>query len=209
MPFNISSQRSKCEGAGFNITSKQAILIPTEKRKSIDTRFGQCNIWYGDKVLDKKVRKYVNDYQNSLNEYISTVAENTDNIKGEEYECLVKQRVNQSVFRELMLKRFHKKCALCDVSNEAFLIASHIKPWSKSDPNEKLSQFNGLLLCPNHDKLFDKGYISFSDDGQIMISSQLSDNDKSALSINKEIGISNSDEMKVYLHYHRTYIFKP
>ena len=76
---------------------------------------------------------------------------------------------------------------------------------------KKLSKFNGLLLCPNHDKLFDKGYISFSDEGQIMISSQLSDMDKIFLNVNDKMKISDeliSEEMKVYLYYHRTNVFK-
>ena len=50
------------------------------------------------------------------------------------------------------------------------LVASHIKPWSISDANEKLDIHNGLLMCPNHDKLFDRGYISFDDTGRILIS---------------------------------------
>ena len=171
---------------------------------------GRCNIWYGNDEINQIVQNYLNDYQKALNELICTVEANSD-IKGEEYECLVKQRVNQGVFRDQMIKRFHKRCALCGVSNESFLIASHIKPWSKSDPNEKLSKFNGLLLCPNHDKLFDKGYISFSDEGHIMISSQLSDTDKIFLNVNDKMRISDeliSEEMKVYLYYHRTNVFK-
>lgn len=51
----------------------------------------------------------------------------------------------------------------CGVSDEHFLIDSHIKPWSQSNNQEWLDVNNGLLLCPNHDALFDKGiiYISF------------------------------------------------
>lgn len=210
IPDNIAAQRSECEGAGYNITTKQAILIPSEQRKRIVTGMGRCNIWYGNDEINQIVQNYLNDYQKALNELICTAEANSD-IKGEEYECLVKQRANQGVFRDQMLKRFHKRCALCSVSNESFLIASHIKPWSKSDPNEKLSKFNGLLLCPNHDKLFDKGYISFSDEGQIMISSQLSDMDKIFLNVNDKMKISDeliSEEMKVYLYYHRTNVFK-
>ncbi|SEL22094.1 HNH endonuclease [Ruminococcus albus] len=207
IPNNIAAQRSKCEGAGYNIITKQAILIPSDKRKIAVTGMGRCNIWYGNDDMDQKVLKYLQDYQKSLNDYICSVEANSD-IKGEEYECLVKQRVNQGVFREQILERFHCKCALCSVSNASFLIASHIKPWSKSDPNEKLSIFNGLLLCPNHDKLFDKGYISFSDNGQIMISNQLSDTDKLFLNVNDKMRIPDEficEEMKVYLHYHRQY----
>jgi len=47
IPDNIAAQRSECEGAGYNITTKQAILIPSEQRKRIVTGMGRCNIWYG------------------------------------------------------------------------------------------------------------------------------------------------------------------
>lgn len=212
VPASIAEHRSVPDGV-YHMTAKQAILIPSEQRKLIAIGMGQCCVWYGDARTNEVVQDYLNDYQKELkelNEIISTVEANPD-IKGEERECLVKQRVNQSIFRERMLERFHKKCVLCGVSNEQLLVASHIKPWSKSKPEEKLSESNGLLLCPNHDKLFDKGYISFSDDGHIMISSQLSEPDWTPLNVNKDMKISDdliSEEVKKYLQYHRTNIFK-
>ena len=54
------------------------------------------------------------------------------------------------------------------LSNKDFLIASHIKPWSKCKSNQKLDVNNGLLLCPNHDRLFDEGWISFDEIGKII-----------------------------------------
>ena len=57
-----------------------------------------------------------------------------------------------------MLKKYHSKCCLCGVDDDALLVASHIKPWAKSDEHEKLDLDNGLLLCPNHDKLFDLAF---------------------------------------------------
>lgn len=206
VPADIAAYRSVPDGL-YLITTKQAILIPSEQRESLVEGMGWSCVWYGDAETNKTVQDYLNKYQNKL---ISTV-ESDSNIKGEERECIIKQRVNQSIFRERMLERFHKKCALCGVSNEQLLIASHIKPWSKSDSDEKLSKFNGLLLCPNHDRLFDRGYISFSDDGHIMISSQISSTDWAPLNVNEDMKISDdliSKEMKAYLDYHRTNIFK-
>ena len=63
------------------------------------------------------------------------------------------------------------------VSDPKFLIASHIKPWACSESGEKLDIDNGLLLCPNHDALFDSGYISFDENGVIMISEHLKRDD--------------------------------
>jgi len=71
----------------------------------------------------------------------------------------------------------------CMVEHLAFpiLIASHIKPFNQSNNNEAYDPNNGLLLSQNMDGLFDKGYISFNDDGSIVISNKLDKNLKSFL----------------------------
>lgn len=99
----------------------------------------------------------------------------TKQLQGEEREALIKVRVNQSAFRKLLMRRY-THCCLCDVDDESLLVASHIKPWAKSSHAEKVDVNNGLLLCPNHDKLFDRGYISFDNGGHIVISDELSKN---------------------------------
>ncbi|MCH5267338.1 MAG: HNH endonuclease, partial [Lachnospiraceae bacterium] len=82
------------------------------------------------------------------------------NVEGASKKAIINARVNQGIFRDLLLKRYNK-CCLCGVENHELLIASHIKPWAKSEAKEKLDDDNGFLMCPNHDKLFDKGYITF------------------------------------------------
>ena len=90
-------------------------------------------------------------------------------LQGKDRETFIKARVNQGVFRDQLIRKYHK-CCLCGVDSPDLLIASHIKPWAVSEPEEKLSLDNGLLLCPNHDKVFDQGFISFDDKGEILIS---------------------------------------
>ena len=75
------------------------------------------------------------------------------------------------------------------MTGEPFLIASHIKPWVVSDPAEKLDIENGFLMCLNHDKLFDQGWITFSDDGEIIISEDLSQTDRTFMNIREDINI--------------------
>jgi predicted restriction endonuclease len=89
---------------------------------------------------------------------------------GDEREVTVSERVHQREFREGLLRKY-PHCCLCSVANKELLFASHIKPWEKSTSEEKTNLNNGLLLCPNHDKLFDKGFISFDSNGSILISS--------------------------------------
>lgn len=128
-------------------------------------------------------------------------------LTGLEKELITKYRIGQTNFRTTLLSH-EKKCKICGLSNESFLIASHIKPWSVSDKFEKVDTNNGFLLCPHHDKLFDGGYISFQDDGEIIISSLINKNDQSLMNINSKIKIKLNNNNLKYLKYHRENILK-
>lgn len=131
---------------------------------------------------------------------------NNINIEGKEREAIVKVRINQSVFRERLMDKYGK-CCLCGVMERDFLIASHIKPWSVCADKEKIDVNNGLLLCPNHDKLFDKGYISFDDNGRVMLSDKLHKTDSIFMNINDEMHIDLTAENRKYMGYHRKNVF--
>lgn len=150
---------------------------------------------------NKIVQKHLNNIASIIEKEIEQVP-----VYGEEKKALTKIRINQSVFRELLLKRY-SSCCLCNVNDKNFLVASHIKPWAKSNSEEKLDVNNGLLLCPNHDRLFDKGYISFDNDGRILISNNLSHNNLIYMNIRENMKINITDEAKKYMKYHRENIF--
>lgn len=62
----------------------------------------------------------------------------------------------QTQFRKGLLENNDHVCPICGFSFEKFLIASHIRPYSKcEDTYDAINHFNGLLMCPNHDKLFE------------------------------------------------------
>lgn len=132
--------------------------------------------------------------------------ENT-HIEGADRTALIKIRVNQGIFRNKLLVKY-SKCCLCGVSESSFLVASHIKPWEKSEAKEKLDVNNGLLLCPNHDKLFDGGWISFDNDGKILISGEMKTNDKIFMNIREDMKIVLTKKNKSYMKYHREHIFR-
>lgn len=93
--------------------------------------------------------------------------------EGKEKERLVKVRVNQSIFRTLILATYNNKCCITGIDNTDLLIASHIVPWSKDEKN-RLNPMNGLCLNALHDRAFDKGLITISaDDYSIKVSSKL------------------------------------
>jgi len=131
----------------------------------------------------------------------------TKQLQGEEREALIKVRVNQSAFRKLLMRRY-THCCLCDVDDESLLVASHIKPWAKSNHAEKVDVNNGLLLCPNHDKLFDRGYISFDNGGHIVISDELSKNCAISMNIKNDMQIELSNDNIKYMEYHRNNVLK-
>jgi HNH endonuclease len=87
-------------------------------------------------------------------------------------EQLVKARRGQGIFRA-NVRLNEKACRITKVENPNFLRASHIKPWKDSSDDEKLNGCNGLLLSPHIDHLFDKGLISFSNSGDLLLSQRL------------------------------------
>ena len=141
-------------------------------------------------------------------ELIQSISEEIDSldIKGDEKKSLVKIRVNQGIFRNRLLKRY-SHCCLCGVASNSFLIASHIKPWAECEPEEKLDVNNGFLFCPNHDALFDKGLISFEDNGSIIISEKLKQTERVFMNVGDKFRIEVCEENKYYLKYHRDAVF--
>lgn len=87
----------------------------------------------------------------------------------------VKTRVNQNVFRQIVLANYNGKCALTGIDLSELLVASHIIPWSENE-KERLNPENGICLSSLYDKAFDKGLISFNNDRYIIFSTRLKEN---------------------------------
>jgi len=119
---------------------------------------------------------------------------------------IINSRRGQGVFKA-NVRLIENTCRVTKISNPKHLIASHIKPWSKSNDAEKLSGFNGLLLAPQIDHLFDKGFISFEGNGNLILSSQLDRSvpDQWNIDININAG-SFRNEQQQFLEYHRDVI---
>jgi hypothetical protein len=116
---------------------------------------------------------------------------------------LVKSRRGQGVFRDNVESR-EPKCRITGVSNPRYLRASHIKPWRKSSDVEKIDGNNGLMLAPHVDFLFDRGFISFENDGTLIVASQIEDGALESWGIPSVINVGVfSAEQAVYLQFHR------
>src|SRR5690606_31477276 len=101
-----------------------------------------------------------------------------------EIERLQIQRVGQDLFRQGLLELWEGRCAVTGLAIPELLRASHIKPWADCATDaERLDVHNGLLLNPNLDLAFDRGFITFADSGDIVISPSVSGHAQVALGI--------------------------
>ncbi len=173
---------------------------------------GQANIGYGKEEFNQKVLNYVNNYQGPrlYDKYTlkTEIDKEIDKVPDVYKDSVIKTRIGQSAYRSSLIHKFHGKCALCGVEGNDFLIASHIKPWKDCDDGEHLDENNGLLLCPNHDKVFDMHLISFDEDGKIVISKKLSKINLVFLNINENYKINVNQSNIKYLKHHLSFFRK-
>lgn len=159
----------------------------------------------------RKFRKFILiDYhktqEDSLQEEVKRV-ENDTTIDKTEREAIVKARVGQGLFRQRLIEHW-KGCSISKIRMYDCLMASHIKPWRNSTNEERLSVYNGLLLLPNYDKLFDKGYISFDKKGKIIYSRFFSESDRKILGMDNSVHLIHVERQhEKFLEYHNEFCF--
>lgn len=141
--------------------------------------------------LQEEIRRAVRDAQNEMP------------LKGMEKVYLSKCRVNQGKIRQVAMQHYGCKCHLCGLGVPSLLVVSHIVPWSKSTEEEKADIDNLLLLCVQHDALFDKHLISFDENGGILIYDNLDEAARKLLNINSGMKVDVSPKMKTYMDVHR------
>lgn len=118
-------------------------------------------------------------------------------------------RLGQSGFRADLLLRYNQTCAATGVDMPEILRASHIKPWFAADPKERLDPYNGLLLSVHLDLLFDRGLITFEDDGRVRFSRALKQSVIQAYGLETELKLTKIfPESLKYLDYHRRHVFE-
>jgi len=123
-------------------------------------------------------------------------------------QALIDARLGQGQFRAALEREWNGACAVtgCDILQ--VLRASHIKPWGVSTDAERLNSNNGLLLSANIDALFDKGLISFKDDGMMMVSKQVSLRNRMRLRLSGKLCKKLNKKQKQFLDYHRSVVFE-
>ncbi len=118
----------------------------------------------------------------------------------------------QSFYKDTLFNEFDHCCPICGNHIAFMLIASHIKPFRDcAHIYEAIDHNNGLLLCRNHDFLFDQGYFTFDDNGKILISSSIKADEHSIYQLNQDYYLPKklfSKDRKAFLAYHRKNIFQ-
>jgi putative restriction endonuclease len=128
-------------------------------------------LFESERILAEKESSTIeNKYQNVL--------AGTEHLKGEYKMREVKTRVNQNVFRQIVLANYNNKCAITGIDIPELLVASHIIPWSVNE-QERLNPENGICLSPLYDRAFDKGLIGINGKHEIVLSSALKKKSKS------------------------------
>lgn len=118
-------------------------------------------------------------------------------------------RTKQRLFRERLIG-VEKGCRLTGIEDLRFLRASHIKPWADSTHSERVDGENGLLLAPHADLLFDRGWISFSSSGRLLVSNALPNDVQARLGLNLEASLRYgvfSPRQHSFLDFHRDIVF--
>ena len=145
--------------------------------------------------------------KSDIDELEECLVSETNSAKRTEIETLIKARQGQGSFRQKLLK-LYPICPLTDLDVQSLLIASHIKPWSVCNNNERLDPFNGLMLAPNIDALFDKGLITFDTDGTIKIHPTIDPENQERLGISRDMKLKIEPESEKYFEYHRNHVFQ-
>lgn len=132
---------------------------------------------------------------------------------GETRKVLITQRIKQNFFRRAVLSSYRGRCCMSGLSDARLLIASHIVPWSR-DKTNRLNPSNGLCLSAIHDRAFDKGLISLTDDYRVLLSEEINKSDDVFIKTifhplnNKVIDMPERfNPSRSFLHYHRTEVF--
>jgi hypothetical protein len=127
-----------------------------------------------------------------------------------EAERLVIQRVGQDIFRQGLLDYWEGRCAITGLAVPELLRASHIKPWASCETDaERLDVYNGLLLAPHLDAAFDQGFITVSDNGEVIVSPALNASARQLMGLALPQAITGGlDNHRAYLQWHRERVFR-
>ncbi|HGM5285047.1 TPA: HNH endonuclease [Serratia liquefaciens] len=144
--------------AAFNELSRPTVFA----ENGFCTQTYMCEI---PEAAAKLIASFINDNISiDFNKQTATVKE----ARGSTKAAVIQARVGHGPYRDKLFKKWGGKCAVTGIALESILTASHIVSWSISNDKEKVDPYNGFPLIPNLDRLFDRGMISFDDNGHLL-----------------------------------------
>lgn len=152
---------------GLANPGKNAIEMYNEFTENWDEMLYQSEVLLA-KYQNKKIEEITLD-QSEIQEIENDILSGKE---GKDVERIVKSRVNQSLFRKVVVNNYFNSCAICSLDIQNLLVASHILKWSENREH-RLNPTNGLCLCNIHDKAFESGYIGIDTDYSILVSYEL------------------------------------
>lgn len=129
-------------------------------------------LYESEVLLAKYQNKKVEEIALDQNEFQEIERDILSGKEGKNIERIVKTRVNQSIFRKVVVNNYSNSCAVCNLDIPNLLVASHILKWSENEEH-RLNPTNGLCLCNIHDRAFELGYIGINTNYSILISNEL------------------------------------
>jgi hypothetical protein len=161
---------------------------------------------------DTKPNHSAPDFASALDDEVEVRIKDDKSLDETTREQLTLARRGQGVFRRNVLE-VEPVCRITGIEKPALLRASHIKPWRACESaDERLDGFNGLMLAPHADFLFDRGLIGFEDDGRVLFSPRLEDDDASKLGLRQRQQPPPRPfrrESGPYFHHHRVNVLIP
>ena len=142
--------------------------------------------------------------------HLEDAIQSNTSVPSTEREAVILARRGQGLFRQ-RVSRIEQMCRITKVDNPAHLRASHAKPWRDCNSNdERLDGENGLLLTPSIDHLFDRGFITFEDSGQLVLSpvADLRSLERMGVPTREPVNVGKfTDGQRYFLDYHRNSVF--
>ncbi len=155
----------------------------------------------------KEMKKIIQN-RNDFDKFQEEIKEEMKTVSPEKKDAFFESIINirnpqfQQTFKHNLKVEFNNKCVICGLNIYGILIASHIIAYSNcNDKYDMINHNNGLLLCPNHDSLFDKHLISFDNEGKIMINHNIPEEMYSLLELNNNYTLPNEYLSKERLNY--------
>jgi hypothetical protein len=169
-----------CE-ALCTVTTKGTVVEIDYGGKHAEANYANCDLAFGPKLKVAILRLTFTDaLRKELEKVEWDGCDCTDKVtwwfgeRDTQAQALIMARRGQAAFKK-NIQQYESQCRLTGITNVDFLIASHILPWAEATPEERLDGANGLMLAPHADRLFDRHFISFEDDGTVLKSKALPD----------------------------------